>query len=69
LAGIIEWVQRLLVTLRINLLSKIALLVEQPDSSDWDAQVARRFELIASNVSESARIIGSASLTINSIEK
>ncbi len=42
--------------LRINFLPKIALLVEQTDSDHRDAQVTGCFELIAGNVSESARI-------------
>src|SRR5580698_1378445 len=58
LAGIIEWVQGLLVTLCINFLSKIALLVEQADSGHRDAQVTCGFKLIAGNVAEPAGING-----------
>jgi hypothetical protein len=42
--------------LGINFLPKIALLVEQTNSDNRDAQVACGFELIAGNVAESARI-------------
>ena len=56
LAGIIEWVQSLLVALGINFLPKIALLVEQTNSDHGDAQVTCGFELIAGNVAEPARI-------------
>ena len=56
LAGVIEWIQSLLVALGINLLPKIALLIEQSNSDDRDAQVACGFKLIAGNIAKPAGI-------------
>src|ERR1700730_17397949 len=56
LAGIVERIESLLLSLRVDFLSKITLLIEQAHTDDGDSEIAGCLELIAGNVSKPARI-------------
>ena len=56
LTGIVEWIEGLLLTMRVDFLTKIALLVKQADADHRNAQIAGCLELIAGHVAEAARI-------------
>jgi hypothetical protein len=58
LAGIVKRVRCNLRTGGIDLLAKIALLIHQPDGDYWNCEITRRFELIACDVSQPARVNG-----------
>ena len=47
LPGIIVGIQRLLLSVVIDYLAKVSLLVKKPYSDNGNAQIARRFQLIA----------------------
>ena len=56
LPGVVEWIESLLPSLRVDFLPKITLLVEQTHADHRDAQIARCLELIAGDVSEATRV-------------
>ncbi|MBS1136999.1 MAG: hypothetical protein H6R11_953 [Proteobacteria bacterium] len=58
LSGVVVREERLLCAVLIDHLAKIALLVEQPNADDGNAQIAGSLELIAGNIAQPARING-----------
>ena len=54
--GSLKGYKSLLLSVRVDFLTKISLLVEQTYANHRDAQIARCLELIAGNVPEPARI-------------
>ncbi len=56
LAGVVEGIQRHLLSVRVYFLAKISLLVQQADPLHRNAEVAGRFQLIAGDVAKSSRI-------------
>src|SRR5437879_11118925 len=54
LAGIVEWIKRLLATVDTYVLPKISLLIEQTDSDDWNHEIISRFQEIARDISQTA---------------
>jgi hypothetical protein len=50
--------QRNLIPFRIDVLPEITLLVKQPDAHHRNPQIARRLEMVASHVTQSARVDG-----------
>src|SRR5438445_8389645 len=58
LTRVIERIQGLLLPGSIDFLTKIASLIEETDAGRGDTEVTCRLELVASNVSEPARIDG-----------
>ena len=58
LVGIVEWIELLLAAVSGNPLAEVALLVQQTDPDDRDAEIAGRLELIPRHVAESTGVDG-----------
>src|SRR5208282_304898 len=69
LAGVAIRIEGLLRAVLVDHLAEIALLIKQPHADDRNAQIAGRLELIAGDVAEATRVVGKASLSMNSMLK
>ena len=58
MARVIKWIDGLLATIRIDLLTEVPLLVQQPHTDERHTEIAGGLELIARHIAEAAAIDG-----------